>query len=70
MSAAAQVARGAVVRPTRDSSVQAVAPRTASASHAIVEALVARGVDSFFGVPGGPVSPICKAVLEDRKSVV
>lgn len=64
MSAAIKVERGAAVRPTRDSSVQAVAPRTASASHAIIEALVARGVDSFFGVPGGPVSPICKAVLD------
>ncbi|MFO0650332.1 MAG: thiamine pyrophosphate-binding protein [Polyangiales bacterium] len=37
------------------------APRPA-ARH-LVEALVAEGVETFFGVPGGPVSPIFEAVL-------
>src|ERR1051325_6891199 len=34
------------------------------AAHALVEALVEAGVDTFFGVPGGPVSPLFDAVLQ------
>src|SRR5262245_56645276 len=34
------------------------------AAHALVTALVEAGVDTFFGVPGGPVSPIFDAVLQ------
>lgn len=65
MSVAAQAARGAEVRARRESSIQSVTvKRETSASHAIIEALVARGVDTFFGVPGGPVSPVCKAILD------
>ncbi|HLK35599.1 MAG TPA: thiamine pyrophosphate-binding protein [Polyangiaceae bacterium] len=33
------------------------------AAHALVVALVHAGVDTFFGVPGGPVSPLFDAVL-------
>ncbi|MEZ4294064.1 MAG: thiamine pyrophosphate-binding protein [Polyangiaceae bacterium] len=36
---------------------------TMSASRSIVEALLAAGVDTFFGIPGGPVSPVFEAVL-------
>jgi len=35
-----------------------------TAAHSLVDALVAEGVDTFFGVPGGPVSPVCQAVLD------
>lgn len=34
-----------------------------SASRRIVAALMAAGVDTFFGVPGGPISPLFEAVL-------
>jgi acetolactate synthase I/II/III large subunit len=33
-----------------------------SAARRLVEALVARGVDTFFGVPGGPVAPVFEAL--------
>lgn len=35
----------------------------ATASRRIVEALLAAGVDTFFGVPGGPISPLFEAVM-------
>jgi acetolactate synthase-1/2/3 large subunit len=35
-----------------------------AAAHDLVAALVAAGVDTFFGIPGGPVSPIFDAVLQ------
>ncbi|MBK8252331.1 MAG: thiamine pyrophosphate-binding protein [Polyangiaceae bacterium] len=34
-----------------------------STSRRMVDALVAAGVDTFFGIPGGPVSPVFEAVL-------
>jgi len=34
----------------------------ASAARRLVEALVARGVDTFFGIPGGPVCPVFEAI--------
>ncbi len=34
-----------------------------NAAHRIVDALIASGVDTFFGVPGGPISPLFEAVL-------
>lgn len=37
---------------------------SATAGRRIVEALLAAGVDTFFGVPGGPISPLFEAVLE------
>jgi acetolactate synthase I/II/III large subunit len=33
------------------------------AADGIIEALVAMGVDTFFGIPGGPVSPMFDAIL-------
>jgi acetolactate synthase-1/2/3 large subunit len=35
----------------------------APAAHRVVAALVDAGVDTFFGVPGGPVSPVFEAIL-------
>jgi acetolactate synthase-1/2/3 large subunit len=34
----------------------------ASAARRLIEALVARGVDTFFGIPGGPVCPVFDAI--------
>ena len=53
-------------RPSRDrSDIHELVPTThRSASHAIVRALMAEGVDTFFGVPGGPISPVCQAILD------
>src|SRR6478736_1129660 len=34
-----------------------------SAAQRLVRALVAAGVDTFFGIPGGPVSPVFDAIL-------
>lgn len=34
-----------------------------SAAHRLVRALVAAGVETFFGIPGGPVSPVFDAIL-------
>lgn len=46
-------------------SVRAVAssPVEATAARALVEVLLQAGVDTFFGIPGGPVSPLFDAVL-------
>ena len=41
----------------------AAAVETESSSRRIVAALLAAGVDTFFGVPGGPISPLFEAVL-------
>jgi acetolactate synthase-1/2/3 large subunit len=35
----------------------------ASAAHRLVRALVEAGVETFFGIPGGPVSPVFDAIL-------
>jgi acetolactate synthase-1/2/3 large subunit len=45
-----------------DEEVPSSRPRIRSAD-SIVEALVEMGVDTFFGIPGGPVSPIFDAIL-------
>lgn len=37
-----------------------------AAARRLVEALVARGVDTFFGVPGGPVCPVFEAIRTTR----
>lgn len=37
--------------------------KEASAAHRLVRALVAAGVETFFGIPGGPVSPVFDAIL-------
>src|SRR3954451_5147959 len=33
-----------------------------AAARRLVEALVARGVDTFFGIPGGPICPVFEAI--------
>jgi acetolactate synthase I/II/III large subunit len=44
-----------------------VAPQP-SASEQLIASLVAAGVDTFFGIPGGPVSPVFDAVLRDPRA--
>jgi acetolactate synthase I/II/III large subunit len=46
------------------SGVQSVESRLSpeSAARRLVEALVARGVDTFFGIPGGPICPLFEAI--------
>lgn len=46
--------------PPAPAAPAAAAPATAA--RRIVEALLAAGVDTFFGVPGGPISPLFDAV--------
>jgi len=36
-----------------------------SAAHRLVRALVDSGVETFFGIPGGPVSPVFDAILRN-----
>lgn len=36
------------------------------AAHHLVRALVQAGVDTFFGIPGGPVSPVFDAILQTK----
>lgn len=38
----------------------------ASAAHRLVKALVEAGVETFFGIPGGPVSPVFDAILQTQ----
>lgn len=48
----------------RASYIRELTPRApATAGRRVVEALLAAGVDTFFGVPGGPISPLFEAVL-------
>jgi acetolactate synthase-1/2/3 large subunit len=44
-----------------DSAPASTLPANAAARR-LVEALVARGVDTFFGIPGGPVCPVFEAI--------
>ncbi len=48
------------VEDTQSASTTALAPN--AAARRIVDALVARGVTTFFGIPGGPVCPIFEAL--------
>ncbi len=48
-----------------DSGIHQLVPSAhRSASHSLVRALLAEGVDTYFGVPGGPISPVCQAILD------
>jgi acetolactate synthase-1/2/3 large subunit len=48
-----------------DSGIHELVPSAhRSASHSLVRALLAEGVDTYFGVPGGPISPVCQAILD------
>jgi acetolactate synthase-1/2/3 large subunit len=48
-------------REVRQSDIRQLAPQTAARS--LIEALVEAGVDTYFGIPGGPVSPVFEAIL-------
>ncbi|HEY3496609.1 MAG TPA: thiamine pyrophosphate-binding protein, partial [Polyangiaceae bacterium] len=48
----------------RDSRASTLSPESAAAR--IVDLLVARGVDTFFGIPGGPVCPLFEALRLHR----
>lgn len=39
-----------------------------TSARALIASLVAAGVDTFFGIPGGPVSPVFDAVLKTPKA--
>ncbi len=65
VSRALQPAPAAARRRRAHSDIHELVPaQHRSSSHALVRALVAEGVDTFFGVPGGPVSPVCQAILD------
>jgi len=51
-----------VIAKTSAPQAEAEAP----AAHRLVRALVAAGVDTFFGIPGGPVSPVFDAILNTQ----
>ena len=56
--------RSSVVRHREEAPARIVAlePET-PAAHRLVRALVDAGVETFFGIPGGPVSPVFDAIL-------
>jgi acetolactate synthase-1/2/3 large subunit len=47
-------------RRKSDDPTSTLSPR--SAARRLIEVLVARGVDTFFGVPGGPICPVFEAI--------
>ncbi len=49
------------LRPVADGELRA--DEKLPAAHQLVRALVEAGVDTFFGIPGGPVSPVFDAIL-------
>jgi acetolactate synthase-1/2/3 large subunit len=58
-------------RLKRASCVRELAPagaRQTTGARSLVDALVAAGVDTFFGIPGGPVSPVFDAVLQNGRA--
>jgi len=50
----------------RQSDIRQLAPPSPTAARTLISALVAAGVDTFFGIPGGPVSPIFDAILSTK----
>src|SRR5712691_5519117 len=60
------------LRPRRGATIPDLAPtlellslsHELPAAHRLVQALVEAGVDTFFGIPGGPVSPVFDAILQ------
>jgi len=66
----ANAARDLDSEPVFESYVTELRPRSARneeqlpAAHRLVRALVDAGVDTFFGIPGGPVSPVFDAILQ------
>jgi acetolactate synthase I/II/III large subunit len=71
-----EVARQSYVRElARTPESAAAAPHSSlspeSSARRLIEALVARGVDTFFGIPGGPVCPVFEAIrLEPRARLI
>src|SRR5262245_12308255 len=71
---AADGASAVALRPPAESYVRELAPDSGvgpratstlgpnAAARRLVEALVARGVDTFFGIPGGPVCAVFEAI--------
>jgi len=67
-----------IARPTeaepittvRESYIRELAPRSApepsesQAARHVIDALVDAGIDTFFGIPGGPVCPVFDAILQ------
>src|SRR3981081_1931697 len=61
------------LRPRRGAKIPIAAPKLGlltlsheelPAAHRLVQALVEAGVATFFGIPGGPVSPVFDAILQ------
>jgi len=52
------------LRPAPDIARTIALDERVPAAHALVRALVLAGVDTFFGIPGGAVSPVFDAVLQ------
>ncbi|HEX4475486.1 MAG TPA: thiamine pyrophosphate-binding protein [Polyangiaceae bacterium] len=48
--------------PTRPSGIRVSSLASDAAARRLVEALVARGVNVFFGIPGGPICPVFEAI--------
>jgi acetolactate synthase-1/2/3 large subunit len=63
-----------LARKPEASGVKAIASSTLApqaSARRLIEALVERGVDTFFGIPGGPVCPVFEAIrLEPRARLV
>lgn len=53
-------------REAQRPSLEVVDEAQLPAAHLLVKALVDAGVDTFFGIPGGPVSPVFDAILQVR----
>lgn len=61
----------APVLPLRKVAVPSSSLAPESAARRLIAALVERGVDTFFGVPGGPICPVFEAIrLEPRASLI
>lgn len=62
MPAVARVVANAIVSLRPDSDIHELARTEEPAASRIVTALLSAGVDTFFGVPGGAIAPICDAI--------
>ncbi len=66
---------GNLPRPANESYIRELTPRRTaepeiSAAQRLVDALVSAGVDTFFGIPGGPISPVFDAILQHPKATL
>src|SRR5262249_35201216 len=53
--------------PSLPEVIQGHEDKANTAARHLVEALLSAGVDTFFGVPGGPIMPLFDALLRDRR---